>query len=98
MLARDLLFRVAGDTDRDLYELDLVQVVIRHGDRAPLHSIPNYVIPDIPCKATPELIQVAPFYEEFAKRLSNKQVGNTADEYKCAFTVPNTVQTQPRCN
>ena len=65
---------IPGTGDKDLFELELVQVVIRHGDRAPIHSMPNYQLPHIPCIAHPDLLEVAPFYEEFTTRLSKPAV------------------------
>ena len=56
-----------------------MQIVIRHGDRAPIHTLPNYELPHIPCKAHPELLKVAPFYEEFTRRLSKPEVSTTTD-------------------
>ncbi len=66
-----------GETENDYYNLELVQVLIRHGDRAAIHTMPNYRAPSIPCNSLPEDSPGHAMYLNLTKSLAGAKVNVT---------------------
>ena len=68
------LFLLLGDFNLPGHRLEQVQVIIRHGDRAPLVAWQNYDMPPLPCDWHNGLEKFKTEYNEYKRQLQQSHV------------------------
>ncbi|KAK3105437.1 hypothetical protein FSP39_025249, partial [Pinctada imbricata] len=72
------------------YKLELVHVIIRHGDRTPMHRIGNSPNPPVPCKFDQQLIDQDEIVKHYLKHLTqNSKHHHPGSDFAFWETYPN---------
>ena len=70
------------------YQLVSVHVVIRHGDRTPLHTLPGYRNKMLSCRMEGELFDTEPVVKDFVRTMRSRGRRKPGQSYSIMPTFP----------